>query len=209
MIHAEPLSIEKCANCGHDVMARDDLVKHTNIKDGHRYFTLHCQGCECDSPASPSDTKSELNLEIDTVKTREKVAALVRQGKTNKEISKILQLTGPTISYHVSAIKAVAGQETENAGVKRFTEKQTNVTKEITVETNNLPSPSATDLGILKSKIEMACFEGYYDTQKKLISETVKDEIYHAGKGKTITMEVRKLADRTRIVIEIIGKDSQ
>ena len=39
MITAEPLKIEKCANCGHDIMAKDDLIKHTNVKDGHRYFT--------------------------------------------------------------------------------------------------------------------------------------------------------------------------
>ena len=64
MITAEPLKIEKCANCGHDIMARDDLVKHTNIKDGHRYFTLHCQECGCKSPARPPDGGTELTLEV-------------------------------------------------------------------------------------------------------------------------------------------------
>ena len=63
MITAEPLKIEKCANCGHDIMARDDLVKHTNIKDGHRYFTLYCQECGCKSPARPPDGGTELTLE--------------------------------------------------------------------------------------------------------------------------------------------------
>ena len=27
---AEPLKIEKCAKCGHDVMAKDDLVLESN-----------------------------------------------------------------------------------------------------------------------------------------------------------------------------------
>ena len=64
MITAEPLKIEKCANCGHDIMAKDDLVKHANIKDGHRYFTLYYQECGCKSPARPPDGGTELTLEV-------------------------------------------------------------------------------------------------------------------------------------------------
>ena len=66
MITAEPLKIEKCANCGHDIMARDDLIKHTNVKDGHRYFTLYCNesNCKCKSPARAPGGGAEVTLEV-------------------------------------------------------------------------------------------------------------------------------------------------
>ena len=210
------LEIEKCANCGHDIMASGDLVKHTNTKDGHRFFTKFCQECEC---STPSIQKKELTVKFPKKqgKTREEIAKLLGEGKTNREISKILGMASSSVSYHVGAIMAVraaavkasAGRETEDAGVIRSIEEQANETKEITVEKEKSPSPPAPNLGILKSRVEVSCFEGYYDTQKKLISETVKEEIYHAGKGKTITMEVRKLPDRTRVVVEITGEDAQ
>lgn len=195
--------IEKCANCGHDIMASGELVKHTNTKDGHRFFTRFCQECKCSEPAKEGK-KTELDLEVGKVKTREKVADLARQGKTISEISRILQLASSTVSYHVSAIKtAESGHETNKAEGLGETAGETirGLTDEIAVprkENKNLRKSDSPDLGVLKSKVEVSCFEGYYDTQKKLISETVKQEIYHAGKGKTITMELRKLADRTR-----------
>ena len=207
------LEIEKCANCGHDIMASGDLVKHTNTKDGHRFFTKFCQECECSEPAKEGK-KTELDLEVGKIKTREKVADLVRQGKTTGEISRTLQLASSTVSYHVSAIKATESHETNKAEGLRETAGETirKPTDEIAVprkENENLRKTDSPDMGILKSRVEVSCFEGYYDTQKKLISETVKEEIYHAGKGKTITMEVRKLPDRTRVVVEITGEDAQ
>ena len=59
--------------------------------------------------------------------------------------------------------------------------------------------------GILRSKVMISGFEGYYDNQKKLISELIKEHIYHAGKGKSITMEVRQLEDLLRVTVEISG----
>lgn len=208
------LVIEKCSNCGHDIMASGDLVKHTNTKDGHRFFTKFCQECEC---ATPSIQKKELAVSFPKRrgKTREKIAKLVDEGKTNREISKTLQLALSTVSYHVGAITAVkaavAGSETHKAESKTTGENETakDPTGEAASLQNKNPPKTGSDSGVLKSRVEVACFEGYYDTQKKLISETVKEEIYHAGKGKTITMEVRQLPDRTRVVVEIIGEDVQ
>ncbi|MHB8395706.1 MAG: helix-turn-helix transcriptional regulator [Thermoplasmataceae archaeon] len=59
--------------------------------------------------------------------------------------------------------------------------------------------------GILRSRVMISAYGAYYDSQKKLISETIKEYVYHAGKGKTITMEVRQLEDLLRVVVEISG----
>ena len=60
--------------------------------------------------------------------------------------------------------------------------------------------------GILRSRIEIAFFDGYYDAQRKLITESIKEEIYHAAKGRSIVMESRALdGDARRIIIEISG----
>ena len=60
--------------------------------------------------------------------------------------------------------------------------------------------------GILRSKIEISQYGGYYDSQRKLISESIKEEIYHAAKDRTITMESRLLpGDGRKILIKITG----
>ena len=207
------LNIEKCLNCGHDAMASGELVKHTNVKDGHRFFTKYCQECDCSEPAQLTEKKElQVSFPKKKGKTRAEIEKLLGEGKTNREIAQALDMALSSVSYHVGAItaakaaaaKASGEHETVDTGPKG-TEAQA---KEITAGQEKHSIPPAADPGILKSRIEVACFEGYYDTQKKLISETVKEEIYHAGKGKTITMEVRKLPDRTRVVVEITGEDA-
>ena len=60
--------------------------------------------------------------------------------------------------------------------------------------------------GILRSKIEISQYGGYYDSQRKLITETIKEEIYHVAKDRTITMESRLLpGDGRKILIKITG----
>ncbi len=103
------LNIGKCKNCGHEVMVKDDLIKHTN-KDSaqHRYFTLHCQSCECKDPVADPEPNNQTSMDKGSGKrrsaTREQVEELYRQGKTNKEIAEILHLSTPTVSYHLSNI---------------------------------------------------------------------------------------------------------
>ncbi len=221
MIQAEPLKIEKCGICGHDIMANGELVKHTNVQDGHRFFTLYCQECECSTPIV--EEKKELKVEVrngstgERVRTRDEIEKLLGEGKTNREICKLLDLASSTVSYHVSAIKAAASsREKKNAGDLEQIKAENAVVEKLNEEINRLRAENEKLLhaatppmnGTLKSRVEISCFEGYYDTQKKLISETVKEEIYHASKGKTITMEVRKFPDRTRVTVEISGMEA-
>lgn len=205
------LNIEKCLNCGHDIMASGELVKHTNTKDGHRFFTKFCQECDCSEPAQLTEKKElQVSFPKKKGKTRAEIEKLLGEGKTNREISKILDMASSSVSYHVGAIKAAAakasgGHETGDAGVNGTAKDQT---KEADAEQEKPPILPSPEPGILKSRIEVENCDGYSDVQKQLISESVRQEIYHAGKGKAITMEVRKLPDRTRVVVEITGEDA-
>lgn len=209
------LNIEKCLNCGHDIMASGELVKHTNTKDGHRFFTKFCQECDCSEPAQLTEKKElQVSFPKKQGKTRAEIEKLLGEGKTNREISKILDMASSSVSYHVGAItaakaaanKASGGHETGDTGSIKAGE--TSGTKEAVVGQEKPPILPSPEPGILKSRIEVENCDGYSDVQKQLISESVRQEIYHAGKGKAITMEVRKLPDRTRVVVEITGEDA-
>jgi len=116
------LNIGKCKNCGHEVMVKDDLIKHTN-KDSaqHRYFTLHCQSCECKDPVADPEPNNQTSMDKGSGKrrsaTREQVEELYRQGKNVKEIAETLHLTSAAVYYHISNIrKEDAGKASNSRG---------------------------------------------------------------------------------------------
>ena len=197
---ASSLVIEKCANCGHDIMARDDLVKHTNVdQEGHRFFTKFCQECyrsggSCDSPS--------VGKQVIEVGREPEVKPPETEGEDPGSI--------PPEDHRRQA--PTEGQEAllhENEVLRQKIldlERQVSAAEETP---RTIPADHAQE-GRLQSRIEISCFTGYYDTQKKLISETIKEEIYHAAKGKTITMETRVLpGDARRIVVEISGMEEK
>ena len=280
MTIATTLIIEKCANCGHDIMARDDLAKHTNVdQEGHRFFTKFCQECyrsggSCASPSvgkqvievgrepevKPPETEGEipardtrqcpecnfsgrlqrvaLHMRINHPFPLDRMKELLAAGRTVQEIALELNRGVNTIRYHMKRHDAGsgdgAGTQGEDPGSippedhrrqaptesqKAFLhenevlrqkildlERQVSAAEETP---RTIPADHAQE-GRLQSRIEISCFTGYYDTQKKLISETIKEEIYHAAKGKTITMETRVLpGDARRIVVEISGMEEK
>ena len=114
------LKMSGCINCGHSVMAKDGLVKHTNVDTaGHRFFTQFCQVCKCDTPAVSAEPDSQAS----TIKkgkspngvTRIRVEELFRQGKIIKEIAETLHLASATVSYHISNIRKEDARAASNS----------------------------------------------------------------------------------------------
>lgn len=65
-------------------------------------------------------------------------------------------------------------------------------------------NPAADD-GVVLTSAFIRNFDGYFDSQRKMISEMVKDEIYHSGKGREIRFEIRQLPAGRKIVLTVEG----
>ena len=94
--------------------------------------------------------------------------------------------------------------EAENVQLKEALEGSR---EKIRTLTDTLAAKAVTQAdGILRSRIEVIFYDGYYDHQRRLITESIKEEVYHAAKGRSIVMESRALdGDARRIIIEISG----
>ena len=323
MIPPQPVQNEMtfapCVNCGHNAAGSGELVKHTNTRDGHRFFTLHCQVCKCDKPAiqgkDVKEAKEVITVEVEkqpeaifsltpgpgglenlarsmngkisskeqrkcgecdfqgvpqplmlhAVKNHpfpgEELKKLLAAGKTVPEIAESLHRSRSTVAYHIAKLKpedetpgsspeskdkekkdptesskrilelegevaslkkalseALANRENgeDNDRESLIHDNQT-LEKLLTAARNQIAEYEEQIArihagngdnghpGTLRSKVMISGFEGYYDNQKKLISELIKEHIYHAGKGKSITMEVRQLEDLLRVTVEISG----
>ena len=94
--------------------------------------------------------------------------------------------------------------ETENVQLKEALKESEEKIRTLT-DTLAARAVSRTD-GILRSRIEVTFYDGYYDHQRRLITESIKEEVYHAAKGRSIVMESKVLdGDTRRIIIEISG----
>jgi hypothetical protein len=286
----QALEIKKCV-CGHDMMAKDDLAKHTYFYNGHRFFVRFCQDClhegkKCDSPVAVPEVvtvsrkeggepgkEEEDHGSVGSTGSLQKTA---KKGLTEsirsrllpyangeeatyrdfKRIAKEIGCVPATVYYHWNALLKKKGHErAETGNVKEPVSDPANRTKQpekkilddldetrsklqkawddnkqLQDQVHILDSQlkdmarEAADLGTrlhameenqhnghaaegsLRSRIEIAVYEGYYDAQRKLITESIREEIYHAAKGRTIVMECRQLpGDRRRIMVEISG----
>lgn len=251
MIPPQPVQNEMtfapCVNCGHDAAGSGDLVKHTNTRDGHRFFTLHCQVCKCDKPAiqgkevlvveakkdpeiaDRENAGSSVNIQKLMADSRRKeILRLHEEGKTAREISDLLKVSPQLVNLRLQEegisprpkerspeIEKKDPKESESkillleVEIENLKRSLAEAREQITAADRTIAelrsTPNDGYPGILRSKVMISGFEGYYDNQKKLISELIKEHIYHAGKGKSITMEVRQLEDLLRVTVEISG----
>ena len=143
----------------------------------------------------------------------EKLIALLNEKKTVPEIAELLHRSRSTVAYHVSKIRTLDDQtekkdpEESSKRVLELEGEIASVKKALSEALERVKNGEGNNghPGILRSRVMISGFEGYYDGQKKLISETIKEYIYRAGKGKSITMEVRQLEDLLRVTVEISG----
>ena len=235
MITAEPLKIEKCANCGHDIMARDDLVKHTNIKDGHRYFTLYCQECGCKSPTRPPDGGTELTLEVNQTRkprpegtftcrqcgedfTSKQMLATHSKAKHAVAYEKVAQLLAKGMTVQDISRETGAPVETVRGWVNRLNArqhgnggKQEPHMERSTEENGSGPRPGeAEPEGILKTRIEISRRESsilFQTAQIHFIRDYIVDMLECTPDGDSIRMDMKILPGNVRrILIEISGK---
>ena len=175
------------------------------------------------------NTGSHENVQKITADSRRKeILRLHEEGKTAREISDLLKVSPQLVNLRLQEEGISSGpkgrspearkkdpQESERKvllleieieNLKRSLEE---AREQITAADRTISdlrsSPSNGHPGILRSKVMISGFEGYYDGQKKLISETIKEYVYRAGKGKSIEMEVRQLENLLRVTLEISG----
>ena len=236
MITAEPLKIEKCANCGHDIMARDDLVKHTNTKDGHRYFTLYCNesNCKCNSPARPPDGSAEVTLEVSQPrKPRPEGTFTCRQ--CGEDFSSKQLLATHSKAKHVVPYKRVADLLAQGMSVRDIAEEIGAPVATVRGWAINLSRPfilkyhlngekqepqggsprpgEAEPEGILKTRIEISRRESsilFQTAQIHFIRDYIVDMLKCTPDGDSIRMDMKILPGNVRrILIEISGKKQE
>ena len=236
MITAEPLKIEKCANCGHDIMARDDLVKHTNTKDGHRYFTLNCNesNCKCNSPARPPDGSAEVTLEVSQPrKPRPEGTFTCRQ--CGEDFSSKQLLATHSKAKHVVPYKRVADLLAQGMSVRDIAEEIGAPVATVRGWAINLSRPfilkyhlngekqepqggsprpgEAEPEGILKTRIEISRRESsilFQTAQIHFIRDYIVDMLECTPDGDSIRMDMKILPGNVRrILIEISGKKQE
>jgi transposase-like protein len=231
---AEPLKIEKCASCGHDIMARDDLAKHTNVKDGHRYFTQYCQECGCKSAARTPDG-AELTPQINQpVKpgpgktftcrqcgenfTSKQMLAMHSKAKHVVPYKRVSDLLAQGMSVQDIAEEMGAPVPTVTGWVNRLNarqhgngEKQKPHREEAAEENGSGPRPGeAEPEGILKTRIEISRREStlvFQNAQLHFIRDYIVDLMECTPDGDSIRMEMRIFPGGIRrILIEISGQ---
>lgn len=87
-----------CKNCLHNSGSREDVVKHTNVLDGHRFFTKYCQLCKCDKAEKLEVvmvTKSD--VETKTVLIFE----MFKRGMGKEMISKYFNCSVRNVNQHL------------------------------------------------------------------------------------------------------------
>ena len=231
MITAEPLKIEKCANCGHDIMARDDLVKHTNIKDGHRYFTLYCNesNCKCNSPARPPDGGAEVTLEVSQPRkprpegtftcrqcgedfSSKQMLATHSKAKHAVAYEKVAQLLGQGMTVQDISRETGAPVATVRGWVNRLNarqhgngEKQEPHREKATEENGSGPRPGeAEPEGILKTRIEISRRESsilFQTAQIHFIRDYIVDMLECTPDGDSIRMDMKILPGNVRRIL--------
>ena len=231
MITAEPLKIEKCANCGHDIMARDDLVKHTNIKDGHRYFTLYCNesNCKCKSPARDPDGGAEVTLEVSQPRkprpegtftcrqcgedfSSKQMLATHSKAKHVVAYEKIAQLLAQGMTIQDISRETGAPVATVRGWVNRLNdqhhvngEKQEPQGEKPMEEKDNSPRPGeAEPEGILKTRIEISRRESalvFQASQIRFIQDYVGNVLECIPDGDSIRMDMKILPGNVRRIL--------
>ena len=234
MITAEPLKIEKCANCGHDIMAKDDLIKHTNVKDGHRYFTQYCQECGCKSPARAPGGGAEVTLEVSqTRKPRPEGTFTCRQ--CGEDFTSKQMLATHSKAKHVVPYKRVADLLGQGMSVRDIAEEIGAPVATVRGWAINLSRPfilkyhlngekqepqggsprpgEAEPEGILKTRIEISRRESsilFQTAQIHFIRDYIVDMLECTPDGDSIRMDMKILPGNVRrILIEISGKKQE
>ena len=225
MITTESLPFEKCAKCGHDIMASGDLVKHTNVKEGHRYFTQFCQVCKCDTPTMPRGGSGELTVEVkEPKKTRPEGTFTCRQcgedfpskqllathsrAKHKVAYERIADLLAKGRSAQEISIETGAPLTTVRGWIERLKD-QNHGTGE-----NQGPMEEKTDpQGSLKTRIEISRRESsivFQNSQIRFIRDLIQNLLESAPDGDSIVMEMRIYPGNVRrISIEISGEKKE
>lgn len=237
MITTESLKIEKCAKCGHDIMASGDLVKHTNVKDGHRYFTQFCQVCKCDTPTMPRGGSGELTVEVkEPEKTRPEGTFTCRQcgedfsskqllathnrAKHRVDYEKIGGFLAQGKTAQEISLETGAPVTTVRGWIDRLKD-QLHGTAESREQDgksgekgNGRPPETGTDpQGALKTRIEISRRESsivFQNSQIRFIRDMVENLLESAPDGESIVMETRIFPGNVRrITVEISGEKKE
>ncbi len=159
----------------------------------------------CRELGFPPSTVSKYILQLSTTR-------LIQE--SGNETSSNYQEKDPDIEGYreeISQLKENLGKEIQEKS--RLQSQIMDLSKELAVHENMVRTLSETlaatpkEEGVLRSRIEISEYEGYYDNQRKIITETIKEEIYHVAQGRRIILESRATSGNgRRIIVDISGE---